>query len=379
MNDYINKKNGSTKIWMLLPGPVRPGVVSWLREALNQVRPGLGDLEVYPDDPQFFLPLRPDKLTILDRECPRNFKDVYDPEYVLSYLQGHERLNAHLVISEIEKILAGLPVKAEPVHAQEADVARSARSARNVRRAKRPPLRATMIGDSFKIQFDALLFFCRIKGRVVSLPEALNYIKEKGLYSGDWADNEEKRKERVAWILRYIARTFDAAKARKGKGKKLPRLKWTTQLENAVAEFMRLARCDWDTAHKAMKNILSYMATNAENSWTWLETRLGWNGIRANPAKVGGIIRLFEDHGIIEMVREWHVDGRRYGRQYCVHCEFETEESTSQAEQPSEAEESTTQDRQPYLIGITTRVVIRGDETACEPAVRVVEGKFDTS
>ena len=70
--------------------------------------------------------------------------------------------------------------------------------------------------DSFKRQREALLQFSRYLKRVPTLEEALAFIQEKKLYTGTWADNLARRKARVRTTLKYIARTFDAAKCGNG-------------------------------------------------------------------------------------------------------------------------------------------------------------------
>ena len=66
--------------------------------------------------------------------------------------------------------------------------------------------------NSFERQHDALLVFCRRMKRVVSETEALQYIRSNKLYSGSWEQNLARRRSRVRWILKRIAKTFDASK-----------------------------------------------------------------------------------------------------------------------------------------------------------------------
>ena len=63
----------------------------------------------------------------------------------------------------------------------------------------------------------ALLELARRVRRVPSEEEALSFIMENHLYSGDWADNEGRRRGRVRWILDHIAKTFDPAKCASAK------------------------------------------------------------------------------------------------------------------------------------------------------------------
>ncbi len=143
------------------------------------------------------------------------------------------------------------------------------------------------------------------------------------LYTGDWGDHEFKRRQRVGWIIKYIARTFDPVKAKKKT--KTQRLAWSVQLENMLPQFMQVAKCDIDQARKFIRSLLEYMHSNPENAWNWIAGRMTWFGIKSNPAKVGRVLTLLLDEGIIEIVQEWHVAGRRYGRHYRVLVAMEQE------------------------------------------------------
>jgi hypothetical protein len=66
--------------------------------------------------------------------------------------------------------------------------------------------------NSFERQHYALLEFCRKVKRVVTVTEALAYIKANKLFTGQWKQNAARRRARVRWILKRIAQTFDPAK-----------------------------------------------------------------------------------------------------------------------------------------------------------------------
>lgn len=70
--------------------------------------------------------------------------------------------------------------------------------------------------DSFKRQREALLGLCRRLKYVPEIDEALAFIESNKLFSGDWEDNLEKRRQRVQGILGFINQTFDAAKLNSG-------------------------------------------------------------------------------------------------------------------------------------------------------------------
>lgn len=69
--------------------------------------------------------------------------------------------------------------------------------------------------DSFKRQRLALMRFARALGRVPRLQEALEHIFDQELYTGAWEGNSDRTK-RVKAILRWLARTFDSSKIKKG-------------------------------------------------------------------------------------------------------------------------------------------------------------------
>lgn len=70
--------------------------------------------------------------------------------------------------------------------------------------------------DSLKRQHEALMMLARRLKRVPTLDEALAFIKLEGLFTGSWQQNARRRKARVKGILRFITRTFNAAKCKNG-------------------------------------------------------------------------------------------------------------------------------------------------------------------
>jgi len=70
--------------------------------------------------------------------------------------------------------------------------------------------------DSLKRQHEALMILARRLKRVPTLDEALAFIKLEGLFTGSWQQNARRRRARVKGILRFISRTFNAAKCRNG-------------------------------------------------------------------------------------------------------------------------------------------------------------------
>ena len=69
----VNPKNGSTKLWMVLPESVTREEARELAAELRREFPDLARVEIYPDNlAQAYLPLRRDKTTLCgDRVCPK--------------------------------------------------------------------------------------------------------------------------------------------------------------------------------------------------------------------------------------------------------------------------------------------------------------------
>lgn len=84
------------------------------------------------------------------------------------------------------------------------------------RATKIDPEKLATIGeetDSFVRQRKALLTFARKLKRIPTLDEALRFIQENGLYTGDWEN--PARRCRVRGILKFISQTFDTKKCTK--------------------------------------------------------------------------------------------------------------------------------------------------------------------
>ena len=76
--------------------------------------------------------------------------------------------------------------------------------------------------DALKRQHAVLIEYCRRMGRVVSVAEALEYIKANGFYTPPWEN--PAREDRVRSILEFIGRTFDPEKC-KSSDKAKPEIK----------------------------------------------------------------------------------------------------------------------------------------------------------
>jgi hypothetical protein len=70
--------------------------------------------------------------------------------------------------------------------------------------------------DSFERQKEALFRYARYLKRVPTVEEAMQYIRDKRLFTGSWEENLSRRTARVSSIVKWIDNTFDASKCAKG-------------------------------------------------------------------------------------------------------------------------------------------------------------------
>jgi hypothetical protein len=256
----VNPRNGSVKFFGWGDQPIPIEIAQKIGEQIHEAMRQKGILgpkdcrEVFPcNHPQVMLPMRSDKLTIIDSgvlpKCTRKQREyVYDDEAVpfidkreftkieMVYLD-EERAKFTLVpyetysvmsfwqwlrrgghysestlLETLKQACANLPDEIN-IGNSSVDVPDQEEPQPEADKSKRVP---KYTGDnnpnSFERQRDALLVFCRQMKRVVSQGEALHYIKANRLYSGSWEQNLARRRSRVRWILKRIAKTFDAGK-----------------------------------------------------------------------------------------------------------------------------------------------------------------------
>jgi len=244
----VNPNNGSTKFF----GFRRAGdhfLLSDAQKLASHIKQQLiernlchnGSIEVFPDNCKaVFLPLRRDKISIADRgvlpRCVRKMKDerVFGEtvwEYYRSYSILHfinwiyqgDNYKEPALISALRFSCAGMPDDEfvdddSPIARKEPVVARSpAGSGLANQSIIKPVTRTDSKGQSdpsaFNRNWHALLPFTRqfykVNKTLPSVDDALHFLKEHGLYSGDWSDNEKHRRNRVSDILNKIEETFD--------------------------------------------------------------------------------------------------------------------------------------------------------------------------
>jgi hypothetical protein len=235
----INPRNGSVKFFGWGDRPIPIEIAQKIGEQIQEAMRQKGILgskdrrEIFPyNHPQVMLPMRIDKTTIIDSgvvpkctrkkrqyglgyEDPRLYKLVpYETYSVLRFWQWLRRgghYSEQALLETLKQACAALPDKVVPV--EEPLIREDEGELPDSSDPKRPPMYTGEASDnpnSFERQHDALLVFCRQSKRVVSVNEALVYIRGNRLFTGAWEN--AKRPSRVKWILKRIAKTFDASK-----------------------------------------------------------------------------------------------------------------------------------------------------------------------
>ena len=189
---------------------------------------GLGKREVFPaNSAKVFLPLRPDKVTIIDsgvlpkvirRRRHADPVECYSAVAFWRWVKTGRSYDEATLVEALTASCRGLP---DVVCHGVPDVVATAPKP-TAPKSKRTNTKTILAGivdlrrvpDSFVRQRDALLIFCRANKRVVSVSEALGFIRQHHLYSGGWEDGLGRRTIRIGQILDFIANTFDAEKCR---------------------------------------------------------------------------------------------------------------------------------------------------------------------
>ena len=234
----VNPQNGSVKFFGWGDRPIPIEIAQKIGEQIQEAMREKGILgskdrrEIFPyNHPQVMLPMRIDKTTIIDSgvlpkctrkqrqyglgyEDPRLFKMVpYETYSVLAFWQWLRRgghYSEPALLETLKQACAALPDVVKPVEESVKEEKYELPEGEDSKRVPRHTGEAADNPNSFERQHEALLRFCRQMKRVVSLAEALQYIKANHLYTDSWEN--AKRPSRVRWILKRIAKTFDASK-----------------------------------------------------------------------------------------------------------------------------------------------------------------------
>jgi hypothetical protein len=249
----VNPRNGSVKFFgwghQAIPIEIAKNIGEQIHEAMRQngllgppkrqwsfCAPKFGR-EVFPfNHSQVLLPMRRDKTTIIDTgvlpRCLRkkrgyNGMENYETYSVLTFcrwLRSGGHFYQRTLERELRQACANLPdeqpvpeklkneVQAETGETEIIASENNKPKKIGNKHAWRHNGKGANNPNSFERQHEALLVFCRRMKRVVSVEEALRYIKENKLYTGHWQDNRARRRSRVKWILKRIAVTFDVSK-----------------------------------------------------------------------------------------------------------------------------------------------------------------------
>jgi hypothetical protein len=243
----VNPRNGSVKFfgWGQQPIPIeiarnigeqihealrRNGLLGAPKRQWSFCAPKFGR-EVFPyNHSQVLLPMRKDKTTIIDTgvlpRCLRKKRGYYgmvdyETYSVLTFcrwLRSGGQFCERTLEEELRQACANLPDE-QPVpdklkNEVQVESTKTETAPKNTgdKHAWHYDGKGADNPNSFERQHEALLVFCRRMKRVVSVEEALRYIKDNRLYTGQWEDKRARRRSRVKWILKRIAVTFDVSK-----------------------------------------------------------------------------------------------------------------------------------------------------------------------
>jgi hypothetical protein len=236
----VNPRNGSVKFFGWGDQPIPLEIAQKIGEQIQGAMREKGILgpkdrrEIFPyNHPQVMLPMRIDKTTIIDLgvlpKCTRKQRS-YDLDYedercymlvpyetysVLAFWQWLRRgghYSEQALLETLKQACAALPDKVVAVEEPVKEEEEALPEAEDSKRVPKYTGEAADNPNSFERQHDALLLFWRQSKRVVSLNEALAYIRGNRLYTGAWENNRGCRRSRLKWILNRISKTFDASK-----------------------------------------------------------------------------------------------------------------------------------------------------------------------
>lgn len=234
----VNQKNGSAKLYGLTGKPIPCDTAIELGSRIHEflVEHGIGDHEVFPfNSVQVGLPMRADKTTVVSSgilgKCLRKKKvdgkmvpfEAYSTVAFVDAIQSRSCYDEDTVHRVLKTACANLPDQPAP---QTSETARTSSaswieplqfsSAKSIHIHKGLSVNEDE-PNSFSRQLRALLGLARRLRYVPSEVEALSFLKENRLFSGDWSDNESRRRNRVRWIVRHIAKTFNPTKNKRMK------------------------------------------------------------------------------------------------------------------------------------------------------------------
>lgn len=225
----VNPQNGSAKFFGFTGRPIPENTAKDIAEEIHEalISAGLGQREVFPaNGPKVFLPCRPDKITIIDSGIvPKVMRrrrhgdpvECYSAVAFWRWVKAGRSYDEDTLIQTLAAACHNL--RDAPVDTQNGPVEEETAKPQRTRKTTRTTKIFVFTGlrdepDSLVRQRDALLVFCRANKRVVSIIEALAFIRQQRLYTGDWNEGLGRRTIRVGQILDFIGHTFDVNKCR---------------------------------------------------------------------------------------------------------------------------------------------------------------------
>jgi len=224
----INPVNGSLKFFGF---KFKPILIDEARAIAESIHKSLGfNLEVFPfNSHAVWLPCRPEKITLgIEKEIvirKVNGKmekiETYSLESLKTWIRSGNSVDFSKVFVELNKIrVQGIDpclLALSQLRCDTADAGVSPLVAMEQQRPKtRKSIRSIATGcnttgyNALTAQFDALLKYSRQLKAIPDVDHALNYLRQEGIFSGDWAEGLRRRTVRVGQILNHIANTFDA-------------------------------------------------------------------------------------------------------------------------------------------------------------------------
>ena len=348
----VNDRNGSAKLFGFAGKPIPIAKASDLGKRVHDflVENGLGGLEVFPFNcVQVGLPMRADKTTIVSAgvldKCSRKKKvagrfvqfEAYSVAAFLDAIRSRSPYDEDTLHRVLKKACANLPdCLGESRKFQATTIQHDPGQSAAV---QTPRATGDYEGEPNALtrQLRALLELARRLRRVPNEGEALSYLKENRLYSGDWSENEGRRSSRVRWIISHVAKTFDPAKcnsatyqvefskfdnwARTHVGKLREKVRYYVDEYGRVHEKRRRSVVEWSFV-SVMLSILDFCFAhpNPDQSLPQEGSRTIWEtSLRAGLIETPwddhkwAIVRdWLEDLGVIEVFdRNWHFNHGR--------------------------------------------------------------------
>lgn len=246
----VNPRNGSTKFFGFdrQKKPLKVSEANEIGKRLNerQKASSIGAREVFPDNsPQVFLPMRLDKITIVDtgilektkryrldrlpgtNESQRVYFEAYSLWGFYEWLKRGEHCDLQTLEVELKKACAYTPdidieqptfncstVKTvEMLPPKEgADISKAPDGEVSSKALCKALEEIRSIPDAFEKNTQMAFFFNNQARRPLQAEELLAKAKEHNIYNGNWEDGLSNRINRIKGIAKFAAKTFDPKK-----------------------------------------------------------------------------------------------------------------------------------------------------------------------